>query len=193
MRKLGLLVLFAIFLFNLQGCKGTNANGVDNTNTNSSSQSSGVKLSDASMKLEFKKLDGSKAKLEDYKGKVLLVNIWGTWCGPCRAEIPELIKLKDEYKDKDLEIIGLETAYGGGSDPEAEVKSFVESNKINYTIGFAPDELNIEMAKISQRSSVPMTFIFNKKSEVVGIFTGFNPDTSPPKIKKTVDEALNRE
>jgi thiol-disulfide isomerase/thioredoxin len=193
MRKLGLLILFAIFLLNLQGCKGTSANGVDNTKGSSASQSTGVKLSDASMKLEFKKLDGSKAKLEDYKGKVVLVNIWGTWCGPCRAEIPELIKLKDEYKDKDFEIIGLETAYGGGSDPETEVKSFVESNKINYTIGFAPDELNMEMAKISQRSSVPMTFIFNKKSEIVGIFTGFNPDSSPPKIKKTIDEALNRE
>jgi thiol-disulfide isomerase/thioredoxin len=193
MKNIGLLFLLGIFLFGFQGCKGTNANADNAKPTGQPNTESSLKLSAATMKKEFKKLDGSTTTLEAYKGKVFLVNVWGTWCGPCKMEIPELIKLKDEFGSKGFEVIGLNTGYGGDFEPESVVKAFVDNNKINYDIGFASQEIQIEMSKISQRSAVPMSFVFNKKGEIVGIFTGFNHETTPPKLKTTVEKAINQE
>jgi thiol-disulfide isomerase/thioredoxin len=199
MKKLGLLILLGILLSSFQGCKDTNVSAIEGNNSNgitknnNSKSESNLKLSEKTMQTEFKKLDGSTAKIEDFKGKVILVNIWGTWCGPCKMEIPELIKLKEEFGEKGFEVIGLNTGYGGEFEPESVVKAFIENTKINYEIGFAAPEIVMEMSKISQRSAVPMTFVFNKKSEIVGIFTGFNPQTTPPKLKTTIEKALNQE
>ncbi len=58
---------------------------------------------------ELKALTGDPIKLSDYTGKVLVVNLWATWCGPCRLEIPELMKLYKEYRSQGLEVVGLST------------------------------------------------------------------------------------
>ena len=51
---------------------------------------------------EIKNIDGTSFKVEDKKGKVILLNLWATWCGPCRAEMPDLIDLQNKYRDKDF-------------------------------------------------------------------------------------------
>ena len=59
----------------------------------------------------FKTLNGESAKLSDYSNKVVVVNMWATWCGPCRQEIPELVKMSNEYKARGLVVLGLATTY----------------------------------------------------------------------------------
>ncbi len=75
---------------------------------------------------EIKNIDGSTFKIEDKKGKVLLLNLWATWCGPCRAEMPELVALQDKFRDKDFEIIGLNT----DDESVEKIKSFCRRDEI---------------------------------------------------------------
>src|ERR1041385_6730104 len=62
-------------------------------------------------------LDGESLKLSDYTNKVLIVNIWATWCGPCRQEMPELVKISNEYKSRGVVVLGLATTYTDQTDP----------------------------------------------------------------------------
>src|SRR5215510_726537 len=77
-------------------------------------------------------LDGTSTNLHDLLGnnKVVLINFWATWCGPCRKEIPDLVALQNEYKDKGLEVIGLSVDDPGD---KAEVKNFPREFSINYS------------------------------------------------------------
>ena len=75
-------------------------------------------------------VNGEKFRLKDMKGKVLLLNFWGTWCGPCRREIPDFVKLQSKYKNNGLEIVGI-TLTSGSPD---NIKSFMDDWDINYTI-----------------------------------------------------------
>jgi len=84
-------------------------------------------------------LNGNTISLEDYKGKVVFLNFWATWCPPCRAEIPDFIEIYDKYKKQGLEIIGISLDRMS----EAKLKQWVKKNKINYPIIMAtPDLVN---------------------------------------------------
>tara|TARA_Y100001968_G_C19220300_1_gene649382 strand:+ start:239 stop:826 length:588 start_codon:yes stop_codon:yes gene_type:complete len=75
-------------------------------------------------------LEGNKISLNQLKGKVILLNFWGTWCGPCRKEIPDFIKLVDKYKDDGLEIVGITLTSG----PPKNIDAFAKNWGINYTL-----------------------------------------------------------
>ena len=79
--------------------------------------------------LSGKTLDGNTVSLSDYKGKVVLVDFWATWCDPCKSEIPELIKLQDELGPKGFAILGVSM-----DEEVAEVPPFVKAAKINYPL-----------------------------------------------------------
>src|SRR5262249_42407648 len=101
----------------------------DSTSNNAAADSA-APLPENIMQASIKLLDGQKTKLADYSGKVLVVDLWATWCGPCRQEIPHLVEIAKEYKSKGVEVLGLTN-----EDPEADserVKQFSESFKINY-------------------------------------------------------------
>ncbi len=84
-------------------------------------------------------LNGNTIALEDYKGKIVFLNFWATWCPPCRAEIPDFIEIYDKYKEQGLEIIGISLDRMS----EAKLKQWVKKNKINYPIIMAtPDLVN---------------------------------------------------
>lgn len=82
--------------------------------------------------ISLKDLNGKTVKLEDFKGKVILLNFWATWCVPCRAEIPELIKWQKDYQDQGLQIIGI--TYPPTS--KLKVRNFARQNKVNYPVLF---------------------------------------------------------
>jgi len=87
----------------------------------------------------LKDVHGSPFKLADFFGKVAVVNFWATWCGPCRREIPELVKLHKEFQPRGVEIVGLST-----ENPEAsveKVRKFMQDFQIDYRIGWAPVEV----------------------------------------------------
>ena len=89
----------------------------------------------ANFKFTLKDPSGGAVKLADYKGKVLLLNFWGTWCAPCRMEMPGLIALQQDYRDKGFVILGVAVE----DTPEA-VKSYAAEIKINYPLAMSQDD-----------------------------------------------------
>jgi thiol-disulfide isomerase/thioredoxin len=104
-------------------------------------------------------LDGKPLSLSASRGKVILLNFWATWCGPCRAEIPDLIELQKKYGDH-LQIIGLDV----DDDDSAEVKKFVEKNGINYPVGMATNEIRVQYGGVA---ALPTSFVLDSEGRVV--------------------------
>ena len=128
-------------------------------------------------------------KLADYSGKVLLVNLWATWCGPCRMETPELVKIHKEYQTRGVEMIGLST-----EDPDASAQSvseFVREFKVDYQIGWAKRE--VAQILMQGRTNIPQSFIIARDGRIVRRFIGFNPDTTPTQLKDALEQALKGE
>jgi peroxiredoxin len=129
---------------------------------------------------------GGAIKLSDYSGKVLLVNLWATWCGPCRMETPELVKLHKEFQDRGVEMIGLST-----EDPDASAQSvddFVREYNVDYHIGWATRE--VALGLMQGRTNIPQSFIIARDGRIVRRFIGFSPDRTPGQIKQALEEAL---
>ncbi len=80
------------------------------------------------------KVEGGKVSLEDYKGKVRIVDIWGTWCPPCRMEIPHFVDLKKEYGDEGLEIIGINYERVPDEEVQSTIESYAKETGINYPL-----------------------------------------------------------
>ena len=140
------------------------------------------------MNAELKALDGSTFKLADYPGKVLLVNLWATWCGPCRAEIPDLIKVSQEFKARGVEIIGL-TNENQDLDEE-KVKNFVRELKIPYKIGWAEQNFALELMQGQVRNNIPQSFVISRDGRVVKRFVGFSPVETPGKLRQALEDAV---
>ena len=104
-------------------------------------------------------LDGKPLSLAEYRNKVILLNFWATWCGPCRAEIPDLVELENKYKDR-LQIIGLVV---DDDDPDA-IKKFVDQFAINYPVAIATDTLRMEYGGIP---ALPTSFLLDAEGRVV--------------------------
>jgi len=135
---------------------------------------------------ENKSANGGPIKLADYSGKVMLVNLWATWCGPCRIETPELVKLHTEYQSRGVEMIGLST-----EDPDASAQSvaeFVKEYNVKYHIGWATRDVAI--ALMQGRTNIPQSFIIGRDGRIVKRFIGFRPDATPQQIKQALEEAL---
>ena len=136
----------------------------------------------------LKTADGGSISLADYSGKVVLVNLWATWCGPCRNETPELVRLHKEFQSQGVEMVGLST-----EDPVASaesVRSFVKAFQVDYHIGWVPSEVAISLMQVSGSSSIPQNFIISRDGRVLKHFVGFNPVYTPPQIKQAIEDAL---
>jgi len=132
---------------------------------------------------------GAPIKLGDYSGKVLLVNLWATWCGPCRMETPELVRLHKEFQSRGVEMIGLST-----ENPDASARSvsdFVREFNVDYQIGWAKPE--VAQIMMQGRTSIPQSFIIARDGRVIRRFIGFNPETTATQIKEALEQALKEE
>lgn len=115
--------------------------------------------------------NGSKKSLNDLKGKVVLLNFWATWCGPCKKEMPDLSKISEELKDKNFQMIGL-NVFQQASAPKIE--DFLKTNPISYTTVDGNEDLVQAFAKASgnDMSAVPTTFILDKNGKIVETVVG---------------------
>ena len=114
-------------------------------------------------------LDGNWVSLSELKGKVVLLNFWGTWCGPCRREIPAFIKLTEKYKKDGLEIVGITLTSG----PPENIQSFSDKWGINYTLltDIEGNETQVVTAKYGQVTGqritgIPTTFIIDREGYI---------------------------
>ncbi|HJY27551.1 MAG TPA: TlpA disulfide reductase family protein [Pyrinomonadaceae bacterium] len=142
------------------------------------------------MEAENRAASGSTPiKLANFSGKVMLVNLWATWCGPCRMETPELVRLHKEFQDRGVEMIGLST-----ENPDSSAKSvsdFVRQFNVDYQIGWARPE--VALAMMQGRTNIPQSFIIARDGRILRRFIGFNPQTTPTQLKEALEQALKEE
>jgi thiol-disulfide isomerase/thioredoxin len=144
------------------------------SNVTSSSSYSTIKTSGNSVQknqsVEFTwSENGKEVKLSDFKGKVILLNFWATWCGPCKREIPALSQISNELKDKNFKLIGVSI----DQNPLA-LDSYLKSNSISYTILHEPGDLlgKYMQASGNDQNVIPQSFIIDKNGKIGEILVG---------------------
>jgi thiol-disulfide isomerase/thioredoxin len=105
-------------------------------------------------------LDGRTISSADWRGKVVLVNFWATWCGPCRAEVPDLVALQERYRDH-LVVLGI--SEDTGPDAVNLVEKFADEYKINYTLAMTTEEMSKVFPGVV---ALPTTFILDREGRV---------------------------
>lgn len=138
----------------------------------------------AAWNTEIQALDGGKFRLSDFKDKVVVIDLWATWCGPCRLEVPHLVELQKEYGAKGVEVIGLTTE--DPSTDEEKVRDFAREFKINYKLGWSPRE--VSLALMNGNTSIPQTFVVAPGGRIVTKFRGFS-NQIPSMIRAAIDKA----
>lgn len=140
---------------------------------------------------QIKDLEGSTFKLEDKKGKVVLVNLWAIWCGPCIAEMPHLREMQEKYQDKNFEVLGLNTGDDNGDTESVEnIKAFVEDKKLNYPIGYADEKFFSEMLRVTRMAGIPQSILINRDGKMTGIFKGGGQRVIN-EMKQSVDKLMS--
>lgn len=130
----------------------------------------------------FTDLDGNKRDLMEYRGRVLLLNFWASWCAPCLMEVPELNRMHERYQPRGLELISLslDTEYG-----LTRIKDIAQRSRMRYSVGKAHKEM-VEDLKIY---AIPMSILYGKDGTMIKQFMG---PPNPTVLKKEIEQALNK-
>src|SRR5437762_12577357 len=124
------------------------------------------------------------AKLADYKGKVVVLDFYATWCEPCRAETPRLVSMQQRYRDQGLQVIGLNV---GGEDDHVQVPAYAKEFGIQYPLVWPDDEL--VQIYLSDNQNIPQAFVFDRKGDLVKRFVGYS-EASGAEMERIVQEML---
>ena len=136
---------------------------------------------------ELKDLDGQSFFLSTLRGRVFVLNVWATWCGPCHEEIPELNKLREEYSAQGVEFVGLSS--DSPDKDEEQVREYVAEMKMQYKILWLDGETFKSLP--GGRGAIPQTFVVDGGGKVVSHFVGFSGEQSTKLWRKALDKALN--
>jgi len=120
---------------------------------------------------ELPDLDARPVKLADFKGKLLIVDIWGTWCPPCCREIPHFIKLRNQYGD-DLEIVGVNYEEGSHDEVVQKIREFVDEQGINYACVVGDPDTQ---SQIPDFRGFPTTLLIDREGQVRLKLVGYHP------------------
>jgi len=124
--------------------------------------------------------DGKRSVFSEYRGKVLVLDFYATWCAPCRDSVPHLIGMQKKYEGQGLVVVGLNV---GGPGDDQRVPDFAKEFGIQYTLA-QPDE-DLVTFLLGDNDGIPQTFVFDRQGQLVQRFTGFGPGTG-----EYLDEAV---
>ncbi len=157
-----IVTLFLALAILVASCSSSNKD--DNTKTTGRVAQGQVQAT-AGTNLNLVDIDGNPVNIDDYKGKgPLVVNFWGSWCPPCRKEMPDLKKIYEEYNPKGLEIIGIAV-----NDTPAKVRAFAQKNGINWVLSMN----NREASRYFRLGAgVPTTIFFDRNGNETGRYVG---------------------
>lgn len=116
--------------------------------------------------------EGQVVNAAEFKGKVLILDFWATWCPPCREEIPHFIELQNQYGEQGLQVVGISVDQQGW----AVVKPFIQENGINYPILMYTEDVYKdyqELIEPAMRDGIPFTFIIDRQGNVREKFVGY--------------------
>lgn len=171
MNKKSILIIIIVLLFsfigytNFKNKRSENKQNIDNLQ----------EVKD----FELKNSNGDNVKLSDYKGKVIVLNFFATWCPPCKAELPGFVKMVNEYNGKDVVFVFIDVGEG-----EETVKSFLAANNYNFTPLMDYDS---KVSGMYDVRGIPTTFIINKDFNIINQHVGFMDETT---LKNLIDEVL---
>jgi thiol-disulfide isomerase/thioredoxin len=143
-------------------------------------------LPETIFKHQFKALDKGSFSLADFGTKVVVVNIWATWCGPCRREVPEYEKVRKEFADRGVEFIGLTD-----EDPRTSsdrVKQFVRDYNFGFRHAWADRETVV--ALMNGRNSIPQTLVIAPNGRILGHWRGYSPGQGGKHLRDVLEHAL---
>jgi peroxiredoxin len=113
----------------------------------------------ANLELTLKDMHGNDVRLADYKGSVILLNVWATWCGPCQLEIPELVEAYAKYKDKGVVVLGVSL-----DDTAEMLREYAPKKQMNYPLLLMQDDFDDAYGPIF---GVPITFFIGRDGTIV--------------------------
>ena len=125
---------------------------------------------------------GSTVKLSDLRGKVVLIDFWATWCGPCRMTIPHVEAIYEKYKDKGVVVIGINLDEGDVKN----VQQFIQAQGMNYLVVRDP---NSQVAGLYGVNSIPRFFLIDKNGRIAKMFVGYDPNMEDV-LSKEIDALL---
>jgi thiol-disulfide isomerase/thioredoxin len=191
LKNIALFIILAFAFSALTSCTGSNANTASvNENTGEKEKEKVVypPAPSAVMQADIKTVDGKTFKLQDKKGKVILINLWATWCGPCVQEMPHLVEMQEKYRDKGFEIIGLDS---DPSETKEQIEAFAAKQKLNYQLGWADDKIKNEYLKLTKLDAIPQSMLINREGQLTGVFTGGSQKVIR-EMKETVEKFVNQ-
>ncbi|MFN9719648.1 MAG: TlpA family protein disulfide reductase [Planctomycetota bacterium] len=115
---------------------------------------------------------GQPLRLGDLRGKVCVVDIWGTWCGPCVMEIPSFVSLQKEYGDKGFQMVGLNSERGSGEIAKAKVQDFMVTHQMNYPCALITEDV---LGQVPQLEGYPTTLFIDRDGKVRARMVGVQP------------------
>ena len=137
---------------------------------------------------QIKMLDNGSFRLSDFQGKVVVINLWASWCGPCRREVPEYEKVRKAYAGRNVEFIGLTTEDQRTSSDR--VKKFLREINFGFRLGWADHETARTL--MNGKNAIPQTLVIDADGRIVNHWTGYSPGHSGDHLKQTIEEALVR-
>ena len=129
-------------------------------------------------------LDGRRAGLEDYRGQVVVLDFYATYCPPCKEEIPHLVALQRRYGPQGFKVIGLNV---GGPEDRPKVPEFVRLYGIQYELA-EPDPETTRLF-LADNSAIPQTFVLDRRGRLVRHFVGYDPEVAS-ELERAVADAL---
>jgi thiol-disulfide isomerase/thioredoxin len=184
MKSITFLILITSLLFVSCSKKdpGTNLSGNNQqkqpvqNNTTSTGSASYYNVSNVSSDVKKNQLidfswneNGQEKKLSDFKGKVIVVNFWATWCGPCKHELPDLSKISQDLKDKDFKMVGVSVDQNLN-----QLESFLKSNSLSYLVVHESSSLLPSYMSATGMTDdvIPQTFVIDKSGKIVETLIG---------------------
>ena len=128
--------------------------------------------------------NNQRAKLSDYRGKVVVLDFYATWCEPCRAETPHLVKLQRDFGPRGLQVIGLNV---GGDEDREQVPAYSKEFGIEYPLAFPDDDLVGRY--LTDNQDIPQAFVFDRDGRLIKRFIGYN-NQSGDELEQIVQSAL---
>ena len=192
MKKVAIIILTVVVLIGITiyADRATRVQGKSNLAQNiSGNPATGIKAGTPEPDLKLKTIDGKEVLLADYKGKVVFVNFWATWCDPCRVEIPWLIAMQNKYGPKGFTVVGIAMDEEGKSvvAPFLDKERFdVDGQKLpmNYPIVLGTDEAADKFGGIL---GYPSSFLISRDGKIVAKFQGLK---SEDELTKAIESQL---